>query len=155
MRRLRLKLGINLSQKYFVVENCIYLKNLWINSISCIEKDFQEIFLKISTMQYDLDKFFKHDQVAVEQIPIARAPRGLLDVSRGLTIDRNAKIRGNKPPNAKSDIKNCLTYVRNQCGKHSLREMADLLFMGRATFFRKIKGQNIELVHEGNEDCEF
>ena len=33
--------------------------------------------------------------------------------------------------------------------------MADLLSIGRATFFRKIKGQNIELLNKGNKDCEF
>ena len=146
MRRLGLKLGVNLSQKYFVVESCIYLKNLWISSVSCIEKHFQDIILKVSTMQYDLNKFFKHDE---------ETPRGLPGVSRGLPIDRNTENRGNQTPNPKSDIKNCLTYVRNQCGQHSQREMANLLYIGRATFLRKIKGQNIELVHEGNKDCEF
>jgi len=125
MRRLGLKLGINLSQKYFIVESCIYLKNLWISSVSCIEKHFEDIILKVSTMQYDLNKFFKHDE---------ETPRGLPGLSRGLPIDRNAENRGNQTPNPKSDIKNCLNYVRNQCGQHSQREMADLLYIGRATF---------------------
>ena len=61
----------------------------------------------------------------------------------------------NQAPNPKSDNKNCLTYVRNQCGQHSINQMADLLLTSRSTFFRKIRGQNIVLLNEGNENCGF
>ena len=33
-------------------------------------------------------------------------------------------------------LKNCLTYVMNQCGNHTSKEMADLLKCNRASFFR-------------------
>ena len=68
---------------------------------------------------------------------------------------QNEENKENQTPDPKSDLKNCLTYVKNQCGKHTLNEMAEMLNIGRATFFRKIKGQNIELQNKGNKECEF
>ena len=47
--------------------------------------------------------------------------------------------RDNQIPNAKLDLQNCLEYVKNQCGNHTLNQMAELLKIGRTTFFRKIK----------------
>ena len=58
-------------------------------------------------------------------------------------------------PDPKSDLKNYLTYIKNQFGQHIAKEMADSLTVSRATFFRKIKGLVIDQESKENKECEF
>ena len=159
MKRIGEKLGIKLNKKalFRVYSNVQYL-----SSINSFEELFQEVYEDFSSLKYDLKRLLEFDgngegtldmeQEAMshkepeemEQETMPRAP---------LAPSGNADSTENL--NSKSDMKNCLTYVKNQCGKHTLNQMAELLKIGRATFFRKIKGQNTEPINKGNKDCEF
>ena len=76
-------------------------------------------------------------------------------IPRSANNDQNEEDKENQTPDPKSDLKNCLTYVKNQCGQHIAKEMADLLAVSRATFFRKIKGLVIDQESKENKECEF
>ena len=80
----------------------------------------------------------------MDQEPTPRAP-----------MNQTNENNESPSPDSKSDSKNCVTYVMNQCGKHSQKEMADLLEISTRTFFRKIKGLIVDKENYGKQLCEF
>ena len=84
-------------------------------------------------------------------------PKSDLSILSKPTIQNEENIE-NQTPDPKSDLKMCLTYVKNQCGKHALKN--ELLNMHRATFYRKMKANlntmdKIDPENGSNIECEF
>ena len=69
--------------------------------------------------------------------------------------NQNEDNKENQISDPKLDLKNCLTFVKNQCGIHTKNEMAKLLNISRSTFFQKIKGLTVDPDNKINEQCEF
>ena len=89
---------------------------------------------------------------------MSRAPKSVcrnVDEHNNENEQTNKQRNENEMPSRKSDLKNCVTYVENQCGKHTLDEMAGLLKIARATFYGEIKGLAIDKANQGNQECEF
>ena len=59
--------------------------------------------------------------------------------------------------NSDTEYKASLEYVKSQCGKHSMTEMAKILNLKRTTLYQRVKKHDIEIT-EGNKDntnCKF
>ena len=134
MKRIGEKLGIKLNKKtLFRVHSHVQ----YLGSLKSFEKLLQEIYEDISSLKYDLKRLLEFDGI----------DEGTADMAQELmTHERNtemqeetmprapiAPVRQNEDstesqsPNSKSDLQNCLNYVKNQCGNHTLNQMAELL----------------------------
>ena len=128
-------------------ESDLEIEEYEISDYDEIDQEIEEIFEQMSFKRLS-------DYNVNEKEIKAKGPNEQPNLPRALIPKREEKM-GNQTPDSKSDLKNCLEYVKNQCGKHDKNEMAELLNISRRTFFRKIKDQNIEPINKGNKNCEF
>ena len=71
---------------------------------------------------YDRIKFSHRKLILVNEFWACSRRESIFGQDR-MTFD--AEI--SQSPNSKSDLQNCLNYVKNQCGNHTLNQMAELL----------------------------